>query len=85
MPSDTPQAAYHPDQELSPATVAERDGLLDALEKAERQREDLRKIASDLCEQLDAAGLALGDSGKWARDAAAEALPKIASIGRHRA
>jgi hypothetical protein len=65
--------------------AVERDGLLDALWKAERQREDLRKIALDLCEQLGAAGRELGDSGKWARDAAAEASPKIRGIGRHHA
>jgi hypothetical protein len=55
--------------------VVERDGLLDALEKAEREREQLRVTARHLSEQLLAAGLALGDSsgGRHYRDAAVNA------------
>lgn len=52
--------------------LVEKDGLSDALEKAERQRENLRLLAKSLAEQLLAAGQRLGEDGKWACDAAVE-------------
>lgn len=49
------------------------DGLLDALEKAEVEREALRTLVLNTAEQLGAAGRRLGDDGQWARDAATKA------------
>lgn len=50
--------------------AVERDGLLDALEKAEREREALRTIAKHLGEQLMAAGQSIGEGvyGRHYRD-----------------
>lgn len=59
--------------------VVERDGLLDALEKAEKEREHLRTIARHRSEQLLAAGEALADAhgGTHYRACAAESLHDI--------
>jgi hypothetical protein len=62
-------------------TDIERDGLTDALQKAEGEREDLRVIARHLSEQLLAAGQALGEAsgGSHYRESAANAARSIES------
>lgn len=70
-----------PVSELDVALV-EKDGLADALEKAEAQREDLRTAARHAGEQLEAAGRRFGS--EHFRAAGVATLRKASEIGRFR-